>query len=148
MVTSFLATAMTHLATANRAHLGEFGHVVPTGVHNMKRLVAEAEATDLPAEARMPLKLLFGQFSDTKAHIDTITGDLRLAAEADETALRLQTMPGIGPFTASVLASTLPDVSAFQSSRDRFAWLGLRPKPLSSGGKDRLGAISKMGNRY
>jgi transposase len=57
-------------------------------------------------------------------------------------------MPRIGPITASVLASTLPDVSAFQSSRDLSAWLGLTPKPHSTGGKDRLGAISKMGNRY
>lgn len=57
-------------------------------------------------------------------------------------------MPGIGPITASVLAATLPDVSAFRSARDLSAWLGLTPKPHSSGGKERLGAISKMGNRY
>ena len=56
--------------------------------------------------------------------------------------------PGIGPITASVLAATLPDVSAFRSARDLSAWLGLTPKPHSSGGKERLGAISKMGNRY
>lgn len=57
-------------------------------------------------------------------------------------------MPGIGPITASVLAATLPDVSAFRSARDLSAWLGLTPKPHSSGGKERLGSISKMGNRY
>ncbi len=121
---------------------------MPKGVHNMGRLVAEAEAADLPAEARMPLDLLVGQFADTKARIDAITTDLRSAAEADETARRLQTMPGIGPITASVLAATLPDVSAFRSARDLSAWLGLTPKPHSSGGKERLGTISKMGNRY
>jgi transposase len=136
------------LANAIRAHLGEFGLVVPKGVHNMGRLVAEAAAADLPPEARMPLDLLVGQFRDTKARIDTITADLRRAAEADETARRLQTMPGIGPITASVLAATLPDVSAFRSARDLSAWLGLTPKPHSSGGKERSGAISKMGNRY
>ena len=59
-----------------------------------------------------------------------------------------QTMPGIGPITASVLVATLPDVSAFRTSRDLSAWLGLTPKPRSSGGKERLGSISKMGNRY
>lgn len=82
------------------------------------------------------------------ARIDAITADLRRTAEVDETARRLQTMPGIGPITASVLAATLPDVSAFRSARDLSAWLGLTPKPHSSGGKERLGAISKMGNRY
>ena len=56
--------------------------------------------------------------------------------------------PGIGPITASVLVATLPDVSAFRTSRDLSAWLGLTPKPHSSGGKERLGSISKMGNRY
>lgn len=144
----FLVRQLTQLANAIRAHLGEFGLVVPKGVHNMNRLVTEAEAADLPAEARMPLDLLVGQFTDTKARIDAITADLRRAAEADETARQLQTMPGIGPITASVLAATLPDVSAFHSARDLSAWLGLTPKPHSSGGKERLGAISKMGNRY
>jgi transposase len=144
----FLVRQLTQLANAIRAHLGEFGLVVPKGVHNMGRLVAEAEAADLPKEARTPLDLLVGQFGDTKARIDSITPDLRSAAAADETARRLQTMPGIGPITASVLSATLPDVSAFRSARDLSAWLGLTPKPHSSGGKERLGTISKMGNRY
>ena len=61
---------------------------------------------------------------------------------------RAQTMPGIGPITASVLAATLPDVPAFRSARDLSAWLGLTPKPHSSGGREQLSAISKMGNRY
>lgn len=147
-VRDFLVRQLTQLANAIRAHLGEFGLVVPKGVHNMNRLVAEAEAADLPPEARMPLDLLVGQFTDTKVRIDTITADLRRAAEEDETARRLQTMPGIGPITASVLVATLPDVSVFRSARDLSAWLGLTPKPHSSGGKERLGAISKMGNRY
>lgn len=144
----FLVRQLTQLANAIRAHLGEFGLVVPKGVHNMGRLVAEAEAANLPPEARMPLDLLVGQFADTKTRIDTITADLRRAADEDETARRLQTMPGIGPITASVFAATLTDVSAFRSARDLSAWLGLTPKPHSSGGKEQLGAISKMGNRY
>jgi transposase len=114
----FLVRQLTQLANAIRAHLGEFGLVIPKGVHNMGRLVAKAEAADLPAEARIPLDLLAGQFRDTKARIDAITADLRRAADADETARRLQAMPGIGPITASVLAATLPDVSVFRSARD------------------------------
>jgi transposase len=158
----FLVRQLTQLANAIRAHLGEFGLVVPKGVHSEAdqktvrgsvflpngRLVAEAEAADLPAEARMPLDLPVGQFTGTKARIDAITADLRRSAEADDTARRLQTVPGIGPITASVLAATLPDVAAFRTARDLPAWLGLTPKSHSSGGKERLGSISKMGNRY
>jgi transposase len=144
----FLVRQLTQLANAIRAHLGEFGVVVPKGVHNMSRLIAEAETADLPPEARLPLDLLASQFRDTKQRIDTITLQLKADAESDETACRLQTVPGVGPITASVLAATLPDVSSFQSARDLPAWLGLTPKPHSSGGKERLGSISKMGNRY
>ena len=144
----FLVRQLTQLANALRAHLREFGVVAPKGLHPMARLVAEAETADLPPEARMPLDRLAGQFRDPKERIDAITADLRRAAEADEPARRLQTLPGIGPIPASVLAATLPDVSAFRTARDLSAWLGLTPKPQSSGGKERLGAISKMGNRY
>lgn len=144
----FLVRQLTQLANAIRAHLGEFGIVVPKGVHNMSRLIAEAEGADLPAEARMPLDLLAGQFRDTKQRIDVMTAQIKADAEVDETARRLQTMPGIGPITASVLAATLPNVSSFRSARDLPAWLGLTPKPHSGGGKERLGSISKMGNRY
>ena len=143
----FLVRQLTQIANALRAHLGEFGIVVPKGVHIMGRLLAEAEAADLPSEVREPLNLLAGQFRDTKGRIDAITARIRAAAETDEAARRLQTMPGIGPITASVLAATLPDVSAFRTARDLSAWLGLTPKPHSSGGKERLGSISKMGNR-
>lgn len=144
----FLVRQLTQLANAIRAHPSEFGIVVPKGVHNMSRLIAEAEKADLPAEARMPLDLLAGQFRDTKQRIDTMTSQIKADAEADETARRLQTVPGVGPITASVLAATLHDVSSFRSARDLPAWLGLTPKPHSSGGKEKLGSISKMGNRY
>lgn len=144
----FLVRQLTQIANALRAHLGEFGVVVPKGVHNMGRLLAEAETADLPSEVREPLELLAGQFRDTKGRIDALTARIRAAAEADEAARRLQTMPGIGPITASVLAATLPDVSAFRTARDLSAWLGLTPKPHSSGGKEQLGSISKMSNRY
>jgi transposase len=76
-----------------------------------------SEAADLPIEARMPLDLLVGQFTDTKARIDAVAADLRRAAEANAAARRLQTMPGICPITASILAATLPDVSGSRSAR-------------------------------
>ena len=144
----FPVRQLTRLANAIRAHLGEFGIVAPRGVHNRGRLIAAAEAADLPPQARMPLDLLAGQFRDTKGRIDAITARIRDEVETDEVACRLRTMPGIGPITASVLTATLPDVSAFRKARDLSAWLGLTPKPHSSGGRERLGSISKMGNRY
>lgn len=85
----------------------------------------------------MPLDLLAGQFRDTKQRIDAMTGQIKADAETDQTACRLQTMPGIGPITASVLAATLPDVSSFRSPRGLPAWLGLTSNPHSSGGKER-----------
>ncbi|MEE8455733.1 MAG: transposase, partial [Limibaculum sp.] len=66
----------------------------------------------------------------------------------DATAARLATVPGVGVLTSSVIAATTPEVANFRSARDFAAWLGLTPKPHSSGGKERLGRISKMGNRY
>ena len=88
------------------------------------------------------------QFFQTREKIDQLTRDIRREAETSEAARRLQTIPGIGPITATALAATLPDVTGFRTSRDLSAWLGLTPKPHSSGGKERLGRISKMGNRY
>ena len=135
----FFVRQLTQLANAIRAHLGEFGIVVPKGVHNMGRLVAEADAADLPPETRMPLDLLVGQVQDTKTRIDAITADLRHAAKVGETARGLQTMPGIGPITASVLAATLSGVSAFRSARDLSAWLGLTQRPIRAGARNGWG---------
>ena len=65
-----------------------------------------------------------------------------------EASRNLATIPGIGPITASALAATVPDISGFKSGRHFAAWLGLVPRQNSSGGKDRLGSITKMGDRY
>jgi transposase len=144
----FLVRQLTQVTNAIRAHLGEFGIVAPKGVHNVGRLLEVGERADLPTAARMPLRLLAGQFFETRDRIDELTKDIRSEAEASEAAKRLQTIPGIGPITATALAATVPDVTGFRPSRDLSAWLGLTPKPHSSGGKEKLGRISKMGNRY
>jgi transposase len=144
----FLVRQLTQVTNAIRAHLAEFGVVAPRGVHNVERLLAMAEEAALPESARSPIKLLFEQFHDTQMKIEDVTIEIRKAAETDAVARRLQTVPGVGPITSSVLAATLPDVSNFRAARDLAAWLGLTPKPHSSGGKERLGKISKMGNRY
>ena len=144
----FLVRQLTQVTNAIRAHLGEFGIVAPKGVHNVNRLLDAGERADLPECAGMPLRLLAEQFFQTREKIDQLTRDIRREAETSEAARRLQTIPGIGPITATALAATLPDVTGFRTSRDLSAWLGLTPKPNSSGGKERLGRISKMGNRY
>jgi transposase len=144
----FLVRQLTQVTNALRAHLGEFGIVAPKGVHNVERLLASAETVDLPENARGSVELLAEQFRDTQTKIEDVTAAIKAAAAQDEAAQRLQSIPGIGPITSSVLAATLPEVTGFRSSRDLAAWIGLTPKPHSSGGKERLGRISKMGNRY
>lgn len=127
----FLVRQQTQIVNAMRAHLGELGIVVPKGIDNVKRLIMACEQANLPTAARKDL-----------------TADIRADARGNEAAQRLQTIPGIGPITASALVSALPDISDFKSGRDLSAWIGLTPKPHSTGGKERLGRISKMGNRY
>lgn len=144
----FLVRQQTQIVNAMRAHLGEFGIVVPKGIHNVERLIAACDGADLPAPARKALNLLADQLVDTQRKIEELTADIRADARANEDAQRLQTIPGIGPITASALVSALPDISDFKSGRDLSAWIGLTPRPHSTGGKERLGRISKMGNRY
>lgn len=147
-VRDFLVRQQMQQANAIRAHLGEFGVVVAKGVHHIEKLISEAARADLPEPVISSLDLLARQFLDTKARIDEITRQIRDAAERDETVPLLQSMPGIGPITASALVAHIADTGAFRSARDLAAWLGLTPKPHSSGGKHRVGSISKMGNRY
>lgn len=144
----FLVRQRTQIVNAIRAHLGEFGIVVPKGIQNTGRLIEACDKATLPGAARKALNLLADQLVDTKKKIEDLTADVASVAASDEAARRLQTIPGIGPITASALVASLPDVSDFQSGRDLSAWIGLTPKPHSTGGKERLGRISKMGNRY
>jgi transposase len=141
----FLVRQLTQITNAIRALLAEFGIVAPKGVHNVGRLLEAGERADLPAAAWVPLRLLAEQFFETRDRIDALTKDIRREAENGDAAKRLQTIPGIGPITATALAATLPDTTGFRTSRDLSAWL--TPKPHSSGGKEKLGRISKMGNR-
>jgi transposase len=144
----FLVGQLTQVTNAIRAHLSEFGVVAPKGLHNVERLLAMAEEAALPGSARNPIRLLAEQFRDTQLKIEDVTAEVKAAAAADETARRLRTVPGIGPITSSVLAAALPKVSNFKTACDLAARIGLTPKPHSSGGKERLGKISKMGDRY
>ena len=142
----FLIRQQTQTVNTIRAHLIEFGIVVAKGIHNVDRLLAAAEQA--PEAARPALELLAGQLLDLRARIETVTKRIEVAQKTDPLARRLATIPGLGPIASSAFAVTTPDVAAFRSARDYSAWLGLTPKPHSSGGKERLGRISKAGNRY
>lgn len=142
----FLIRQRTQLVNTIRAHLSEFGIVVAKGIHNVERLLAAAD--ELPAAARPSIDLLADQLRETQERIDAATARIEAAQEADELARRLATIPGVGAVTASAIAVTTPEVENVRSARDYAAWLGLTPQPHSSGGKERLGRISKAGNRY
>ena len=108
------------------------------------------EACDerLPIEVCAALAELVVQLHRLDDAIDRLDKTIAKAAQADARARRLMTIPGIGPITASAIVASAPDVSGFSGPREFAAFLGLTPRQHSSGGKERLGRISKMGNRY
>ena len=124
------------------------GIVTVKGVHNVERLLTLADAAILSEAARQSIRLLAEQFRDTHARIAKVTTEIKADAQDNAGDKRLQTIPGVGPFTATALGASVPDVSNFKAARDLSAWIGLTPKPHSSGGKEKLGEITKMGNRY
>jgi transposase len=136
----------TQLVNTIRAHLSEFGIVVAKGIHNVDRL--REASSELPDAARPAVDMLADQLRETQEKIDDLTARIEAAQKADPLARRLATIPGIGAVTASAISATTPEVDNFRTARDYAAWLGLTPQPHSSGGKERLGRISKAGNRY
>jgi len=142
----FLVRQRTQTVNAIRAHLAEFGIVVAKGIHNLDRLIEAAR--EVPEAARPAFDLLAGQLRELEERIEEATARITLAQGVDPLARRLATVPGLGPIASSAFAATTPDVGAFRSARDYAAWLGLTPRAHSSGGKERLGRISKAGNRY
>jgi transposase len=137
----------TELVNALRAVLYEFGHVVPQGIGNVKLIdaILEQPNCDLPALARIECADLVKQIAEQTAKIDAKTIAAKEAAARAETTRRLQTMPGVGPITALAVEAFAPTMQNFKRGRDFAAWLGLVPRQHSSGGKERLGRVSKAG---
>lgn len=144
-----LVRQRTQLSNALRGHLAEFGFVVPQGVGQVGRLIALAvdPETDLPAEARPILAIIAEGIQALQAKITMLDRDIKARAKADPVARRLMTVPGVGPIVATALVALAPPASSFRRGRDFAAWVGLTPRQNSSGGKERLGRISKMGDR-
>ncbi len=112
----------------------------------MKLLHEEQEK--LPAHARSALHTIGAQLRSLTSEVDRLEAQILAWHRADDTSRRLATIPGIGPITASAIAAAVPDASMFRSGRQFAAWLGLTPRAHSSGGKERLGGISKQGDGY
>jgi transposase len=137
----------TELVNALRGCLYEFGHVVPQGLHQLGRIadILDKQNSDLPELMREECTDLMKQIAEKTVRIDARTAKIKaLAAEAD-TARRLQTIPGVGPLTALAVEAFAPPMESFRCGRDFAAWLGLVPRQFSSGGKERLGRVSKAG---
>jgi transposase len=141
----------TAVINSIRAYLAEFGVVAPVGrrgVEQLLEVVADPADRRLPEVARVCLAALGSQLRALKAQI--LEFDRRIIAwhRSNATSKRLDAIPGVGPALATALVASLADPRAFRSGRDFSAWVGLVPKQNSSGGKDKLGSISKQGDRY
>ena len=145
-----LVAQRTQLINALRGHLAEIGVIAARGLKNARDLgVIKAEGDEtIPACVRAALAPLVRQLHVLDQEIACSDRTIAAMARGDERARRLMTIPGLGPVTASAMAASIQDVSTFSGPREFAAFLGLTPKQNSSGGKERLGRISKMGNRY
>src|SRR5512145_831542 len=141
----------TSVINAIRAHMAEFGIVAPVGrkgVTELLQVVADPSDKRVPEVARTCLAALGAQLRMLKAQILEFDRKIMAWHRSDETSRRLDEVPGIGPAPATALVASIANPKAFRSGRDFSAWVGLVPKQHSSGGKERLGSISKQGDRY
>jgi transposase len=148
-VRDLLVRQRTMLVNALRGHVAEFGIIAPRGIHKVEELTAAiGDETDgrIPASARSALRVLTAELAALDLRITVIETEIVARIRTDSVARRLATIPGIGPIIASRITATVPDPSVFRSGRDFAAWIGLVPRQNSTGGKARLGGISKRGN--
>jgi transposase len=136
----------TQLVNALRGHAAEFGVIAAKGISQITSLLEAIEAaTTIPPEARDMLALLGEEIRHLDARLDEIATKLAAAHKANPVSQRLATIPGVGPIIGLTLAIEI-DPTAFQSGRHLAAWIGLTPKEHSTGGKQRMGGISRAGN--
>jgi transposase len=141
----------TQLINAMRAHMAELGITAPQGREGIKQLLASIgndEDTRLPVDARASLIVLAAQLGAMQTMIGSLEKRIVARHRANPDSKRLQTIPGVGIIGATAIAASVTDPAAFRSGRDFAAWVGLVPRQDSTGGKPRLGPISKQGDRY
>ncbi len=132
---------------ALRAVLYEFGYTAPQGLRQLKCIeaIVREPNSDLPALVREECQDLIEKIMEKTVRIDAKTKRAAKLSAQTDTARRLQTMPGVGPLTALAIEAFAPAMESFRCGRDFAAWLGLVPRQHSSGGKERLGRVSKAG---
>ncbi len=146
-----LVRQRTQLVNMIRGQLAEFGIAIAKGVGHALSFVnrlLDGEVVEIPSVAAKVILLLAGQLAELQRRIREIEKELMAWFRGNEVARRLERIPGIGVITATALAATVGDPGQFTSGRQFAAWLGLTPLQKSSGGNERLGRISKMGDRY
>lgn len=146
---ALLVNQRTQMINALRAHLSEFGIIAAAGTTKVAGLISIVrDNTDLrlPKAARIALMEVASQVDALKTQIEKLEQAIVATVRRDDDARRLVTIPGVGAIIAASVRALVPDPGGFKSGRHFAAWLGLTPKPHSSGGKERLGRISKMGN--
>ena len=147
-------TLMRHrieLSNTIRAHMAEFGLAAPIGrlgLQGLVEIIRDDADERVPAHARICLKLLADQLDLVNRQALETDRMILASARASDVGRRLMAVPGVGPLLASAMVASVPDPHAFRSGRNLSAWIGLVPKQNSSGGKERLGGITKQGNRY
>lgn len=135
----------TQTINAIRSHMAEYGWVAPKGPSHITRLADRVE--ELPEAARAMIRLMLEVMDQLDRQIAELDREIARRAREDEVSRRLMTIPGIGPLTATALTALAPPPEEFAKGRDFAAWLGLVPLQNSTGGKQRLGRISKAGER-
>ncbi|MGB5080636.1 MAG: IS110 family transposase [Burkholderiales bacterium] len=146
-----LVKQRTMLINAIRSHLAEFGIVTakgPAKMGDLLRLIGDEHDDRLPAIARQALRPLAGQLDELGAEVRDLDKAILAAHRASAASRRLGEIPGIGPITASAIVASVPDPAMFASGRQFAAWLGLAPRQNSTGGKPRLGRITRQGDAY
>jgi transposase len=146
-----LVRQRTMLSNAIRGHLAELGIVSAKGRNGTRALlgiISDVADNRVPAIARGMLDVLARQYSAISVELGSIDKSILAWHRACEASQRLEEIPGIGPIVATALVAEIGDWQTFSSGRNLAAWIGLVPKQHTTGGKDRLGSITKQGNRY
>ena len=144
-----LVRQRTQLINALRGHLAEFGLIEAQGPSHIRRLLESMRADrTVPDLAREILDLMAATLDAVDAQIGSIEVRITAWHKANPTSQRLATIPGIGPLIASAITATVADPASFRSGREFAAWLGLTPRQKSTGGKQRLGRITRKGDQY
>ena len=144
-----LVRQRTQTINALRGHLAEFGLVVPLGTHNVGRLEEAFAGCEehFPAAAPSAIRLMIERIHGLDGEVEELGREIRRIVREDKALGRLMTIPGVGELTAMAIHTFAPPMESFRTGRDFAAWTGLTPRESSTGGRQRMGPITKMGQR-